>query len=69
MSITYPLCMCVCVALVIQHAMRMRSIILTAVVCLAVPYFFPRYLIKGTIFGEKKLLEIKHVLIFTTNLV
>ena len=36
-----------CVALVIQHATRMRSIILSSVVCLAIPYF---YLINGTIF-------------------
>jgi hypothetical protein len=31
--------MCESVALVIQHAMRMRRIILSSVVCLAVPYF------------------------------
>jgi len=30
---------CVSVALVIQHAMRMRRIIFSSVVCLAVPYF------------------------------
>jgi hypothetical protein len=37
-SITY--CECVSVALVIQHAKRMRRIILSSVACLAVPYFF-----------------------------
>jgi hypothetical protein len=36
-SITYT--ECVSVALFIQHAMRMRSIILSSVACLAVPYF------------------------------
>jgi hypothetical protein len=36
-SITY--CECVSVALVIQHAKRMRRIILPSVACLAVPYF------------------------------
>jgi hypothetical protein len=36
-SITY--CECVYVALVIQHAKRMRSIILLSVACLVVPYF------------------------------
>jgi hypothetical protein len=30
---------CVSVALVIQHAKRMRRIILSSVACLAVPYF------------------------------
>ena len=37
-SITY--CKCVTVALVIQHAMRMRRIILSSVASLALPYFF-----------------------------
>jgi hypothetical protein len=36
-SITYS--ECVSVALVIQHAKRMRCFILSSVVCLAVPYF------------------------------
>jgi hypothetical protein len=36
-SITYY--ECVSVALVIQHAVRMRRIILSSVACLAVPYF------------------------------
>jgi hypothetical protein len=30
---------CVCVALLIQHAMRMRRIILSSVACPALPYF------------------------------
>jgi hypothetical protein len=37
-SVTYS--ECVSVALVIQHAKRMRRIILSSVACLAVPYFF-----------------------------
>ena len=32
--------MCVSVALFILHAKRMRRIILSSVVCVAVPYFF-----------------------------
>ena len=38
--------------LVIQHAMRMRHIILPPVACPAVPHF-PTLPQKGTIFGEK----------------
>jgi hypothetical protein len=36
-SVTYSAC--VSVALVIQHAVRVRCIVLSSVVCLAVPYF------------------------------
>jgi hypothetical protein len=36
-SISYP--ECVSVALVIQHAKRMRRVILSSVACLVVPYF------------------------------
>jgi ABC-type phosphate transport system permease subunit len=57
MSITYS--ECVSVALVIQHAKRMRRIILSSVTCLAVPVF-SHYLINDTIFG-KNLLNIKCV--------
>jgi len=44
----------VSVALVIQHAKRMRHIVLSSVACLAVPYF-PHYLINGTAFGRRYL--------------
>jgi hypothetical protein len=57
----------VSVALVIQHAMGMRRIILPPVVCLALPYFttlsHKRYGFRG-----RELLIIKHVLlIHSTN--
>jgi hypothetical protein len=51
---------CVSVSLVIQHANRMRRIILSSVAC-RVHHIFPHYLINGTIFG-KKLSNIKCVL-------
>jgi len=56
MSITY--CECVFVALGVQHAMRMRRVI----ICGLPPLYniFPNFLINGTIFG-KKLLNIKFV--------
>ena len=37
-SITYDVCVCVCVALVIQHAPRMRHV--SSVACPALKYFF-----------------------------
>jgi len=43
----------VSVALGIQHAMRMRRIVLSPVHCSALQYF-PHYLTNGTIFGKKK---------------
>jgi hypothetical protein len=51
MSITC--CECVFVALGIQHAMRMRRIILPSVACPALQNV-PHYLINGTNFGGKK---------------
>jgi hypothetical protein len=57
----------VSVALVIQHARRMRFIILSSVAC-QIYHIIPRYLIKGTN-SEKKIIEHKvYVLIFSTNL-
>jgi hypothetical protein len=56
MIITYSVC--VFVALGMQHAMRMRSVILSSVTCLALPYFFTSPY-KGRDFQEKKLLIMK----------
>jgi hypothetical protein len=50
-SITHSECRSV--ALAIQHAKRMRRIILSSVVYLALQYF-SHYLINGTIFGKKR---------------
>jgi len=50
LSITCP--QCVSIALFIQHAKRMRRIILSHVTYLVVN-IFPHYLINGTIFGKK----------------
>jgi len=49
MSITQTVC--VFAALGIQHAMSCA--ILSSVVCPALQYFFPHYLINGTIFEKK----------------
>jgi hypothetical protein len=50
------------VALIIQHAKRMRLIILSSVTSPAVPYF-PRYLKDATIFEKKKkLFNMRYVL-------
>jgi hypothetical protein len=60
---------CVCVALVFQHAKRMRCILLLTVVCMAVLHF-PLYLIKDAILEKKKLTEHKIcVFIFSTNFI
>ena len=50
-SITYSECMLV--ALVNQHAIRMRSTVMWS--AWPLQYFFPLYLINGTIFKEKLL--------------
>ena len=59
--------MSVCVALVIQHATRMRRIILLLVVS-RLYLIFPHYLIKGTIFGKKLFLDINCVFLFSLQL-
>jgi hypothetical protein len=43
----------VSVVLVIQHAQRMRCVILLSTSCPAVPHFFSNYLLNDTIFGNK----------------
>jgi len=51
-------CVCVCVyaALVIQHAKRMRHIILSSVACWLYN-ISPHYLTNGKTFGEKNILK------------
>jgi hypothetical protein len=50
----------------IQHEKRMGDLLMSSVARPALPYFF-FFLKNGTNFGEKKLLNIKCVLIFSTN--
>jgi hypothetical protein len=61
-TITYS--ECESVALVIQHAKRMRHIILSYVACLALQYFCPRYFTDGKNVG--KIHQKLCVLIFST---
>jgi len=65
-NITYS--ECVSVALVIQHAMRMRCIILSLVEYQALLYLFA-LTYKRNDFRENKLLNVKCVLIFPTTFV
>ena len=65
-SITYS--EWVSVGLFIQHAMRMRPIILSSVALSGCTIFFPHYVTKGTIFGGKNFIDQQIcVLIFSTN--
>ena len=62
-SITYSECMSV--TSVTQHAMRMFHIVISGPAL----QYFPRYLINGTVFEKKKVIEYKMlVLIFSTTL-
>jgi hypothetical protein len=56
---------CVSVALVMQHAKRMRRIILSSVACLAVPYFSILSHKRHDI--RKNLLNIKFVFLFSLH--
>jgi len=58
----------VSVALVIQHAMRIRHIVICGLSGYTI--FFSHYLINGTIFGKKKVTEHKICfLLFSTTFV
>jgi hypothetical protein len=59
-SITYSVC--VSVAVVTRHAMRMRHIVICGFSGCTI--FFPHYFINGTIFGNRKFLNIKCVFWF-----
>ena len=59
---------CSCVALVIQHAMRLRRIILTSAAGLAQPYF-PTLSNQGHGFRKRRIEHKMCVLVFFTNFV
>ena len=67
-SIRHSECVCVCVSFVIQHAMRMRSMTMSTVTCLALPYFstlsHKRHDFRGGVIEHKMC-----VLIFSTTFV
>jgi len=52
--------------LIIQHVMRKRRIILPSVTSQSLPHFFPHYLLKDTIFGER-ILNIKYKFCFSVR--
>ena len=62
----YILCVCVCVALGIQHAVR-SAVLYFHLWAVRLHNIFPRYLINSTIFG-KKLWNIKCVFLFSLQL-
>jgi hypothetical protein len=67
MSITYS--ECVPVALVIHHAMRMRRIILSYMVCVALPTFSTHIISQRARFSKNVTENKRCVLIFSTTFV
>jgi len=60
---------CVFVFFLYLSSTQSACAILSSVACLPVPYFFLHYLIHGTIFGGKKVIEKLRVLIVSTAFV
>ena len=61
-------CVCVCVALAVQQAIHMCHIMFCGLTHSTI--FFPHYLINGTIFGKKNVIDYKMcVLMFSTTFV
>ena len=54
------------IAVIIQHAVRMRLIMLSSMGCRAVPYFF-NFIAKAARFKQKKLLNLNFVFDFLDN--
>jgi hypothetical protein len=57
------------VALVIQHVMCLPIVVLSYLVCLVLPHFFPYYFIKAIIFYEGDFEYKMRVLFFSTHFV
>ena len=65
MCVFVYVCVCVTVSLGVQHAKRVHHIFIGGLPRLY--KIFPHYLINDTIFKKKKILNIKYVLIYSTN--
>ena len=57
---------CAYVVLVMQHAMRMRHIVICGLTSCII--FFPQYLISGVIFEKEKVLNTKCVFLFSLQI-